>query len=152
MNLKPPERRWQKRMFWLLGTLTVASLALLVMLQGYRVPLGQSKYRYSSELAADQYFRSLGAPLGSSRPIDFRHTQQDGMVGDYASGSYRVVLPGKDVVDFYHRACHRAGLTSPASAETLIYYPEALCSGAAIVTVTPGCGGGKCTVFVEVTR
>ena len=74
------------------------------------------------------------------------------MVSDHASGTYRVLHTREDVFGYYRAACRRAGLTSPASLETLIYYHEALCSGAAIVTITPRCAGSKCTVFAEVTR
>ena len=73
-------------------------------------------------------------------------------MSDHASGTYRVLNTREDVFGYHHATCRRVGLTLPASSETLFYYPEALCSGAAIVTVTPRCAGSKCTVFAEVTR
>lgn len=136
-------RPGRSRSLWLLGALIAALLALWIV--------QEVRWGSSGGSGADWYFRELGAPPGAGAPIDFRHTDQDGMVSDHASGSYRVPLPRNDVLGYYRAACQRLGLTSPASPDTLAYYPDAICSGAVIVTVTPRCTGTACTAFVEVT-
>ena len=100
--------------------------------------------------SAERYFRALGAPPGAAPVQGFRSHDQDGMQNEGASGSYRVPLPRGAVLGHYRAACQQLGLRSLPSAETLTYYPKALCDGAAIVTVTPTCANKHCDVFVEV--
>ncbi len=105
---------------------------------------------FADQAAATRYFRQLGAPPGAGPVVDFRQHDHDGMQNEDASGSYHVAMSATAILDHYRRACRRIGLASPPSAETLTYYPAALCDGAAIVTVTTRCAGTGCTVFVEV--
>lgn len=139
------------RPLWLLGALIAALVALWIVQAVRQNPPALSAVVQSTGSGAESYFRKLGAPPGAGPPTVVRHTDQDGMVSDYASGSYRVTLPRAGVLGYYRAACQRLGLTSPASPEALTYYPGAICSGAVIVTVTLRCTGATCTAFVEVT-
>lgn len=102
------------------------------------------------ETVATRTFRQLGAPPNAGAVIDFRQHDRDGMQNEDASGSYRAASSPAAILDHYRAACRRIGLTVPPSAETLTYYPKALCDGSVIVSVTPGCSGTQCHVFVEV--
>ncbi len=82
--------------------------------------------------------------------IDFRQHDRDGMQNEDASGGYRTTSSATAILDHYRSACRRIGLTVPPAAETLVYYPMALCDGPVIVTVTPACIRNLCNVFVEV--
>ncbi|MEH3041673.1 MAG: hypothetical protein PGN21_16660 [Sphingomonas paucimobilis] len=103
-----------------------------------------------SQTEAARYFHLLGALPGAGAVTDFRQHDRDGMQNEDASGSYRTTSSATAILDHYRAACRRIGLTAPPSAETLGYYPTALCDGPVIVTVTPACTRRHCNVFVEV--
>lgn len=135
-----------RRLLWLTALLVIVAagwLAAGTNGRGLRASL-------ADRTEAARYFEQLGAPPGAGPVIDFRQHDRDGMQNEDASGSYRVPLPAAAILDHYRRACRQRGLTSPPSAETRTYYPNALCDGAVIVTVEPRCTGPECTVFVEV--
>ena len=134
-------RRW-------LGLL-VAVVAVALASMTY-VHLSHSVSLPTQGASAERYFRALGAPPGGGPLRDFRTHNQDGMQNEDASGSYTMTLSRGAVLSHYRAACQRLGLRSPPSAETLRYAPEALCDGAATVTVTPTCTNGGCDVFVAV--
>jgi hypothetical protein len=146
-----PGRGALSRLLWLFGALAVIAAALLTAPRLHQDAFARANIWRPDDSTADRYFRALGAPPGAGPLTGFRHNDQDGMVAEYASGSYRVRLSRDQALDYYRAACRRVGLTSPASAETLTYYPEALCSGSVIVSITSRCSGATCNVFVEVT-
>jgi hypothetical protein len=101
--------------------------------------------------SAQRYLQGLGAPRGAGPLTDLRLHDRDGLQNEEASGSYRAPPPASAVTDHYRAACRRLGLNSPASADTIAYYPRALCDGAVIVTVSSRCTRHGCDVFVKVT-
>lgn len=102
------------------------------------------------ETSAARHLRQLGAPAGAGPIRDVREYRLDGTSPEMASGYYRLRSTPAAIADHYRAACRRLALRSPAGAETRAYYPDALCDGAVIVTVTARCATGECRAFVEV--